>query len=323
MMKYIDYCPNTHACILSETATPELAPGEILCKVAAFGINRADLLQKQGKYPPPPGTSTILGMELSGIVMDVADPILSHLLDKPVCAMVTGGAYAEYVKLPASHIIPVEGNMPLVDCAGLPEVFLTAYQALLTIARLKPGAKVLIHAGASGVGTAAIQLAVEAGARVACTTSSTEKNAACKALGAEIAINYRTESFDKVLKTAKFHPDVIVDVVGEGHIQKNLNIAALDCVIVQLAMMGGRFISQLDMAKMLGKRITWQASTLRNRSDEYKTHLVNDFLAQFGDKLLSGKISPVIDKIFAAKDINQAHEYMAQNKNIGKLIVTW
>lgn len=322
-MRFVNFCPDSQKCFVSQTDMPALNNGEVLCKVAAFGINRADLLQKQGKYPPPESASTILGMELSGIVADVGDSSLSHLLNQPVCAMVSGGAYAEYVKVPASHLIPVSGKMELQDSAGIPEVFLTAYQALFSIAGLKTGAKVLIHAGASGVGTAAIQLAKAEGAFVACTTSNQIKNAACESLGADLAINYQTHDFAQTLKAAKFFPDIIIDVVGEGHMQKNLQIAASDCTIVQLAMMGGRFVTELDMAKMLAKRIKWQASTLRNRSDDYKTTLVQDFLSQFGEKLKTGEIKAVIEKTFNVMDINDAHEYMSQNKNIGKLLISW
>lgn len=322
-MKYLNYSDDDHQCFIANADAPVIEANEVLCKVSAFGINRADLLQKQGKYPPPSGASSILGMEMSGIVTEVSESSLSHLIDKPVCAMLAGGAYAEYVKVPVSHLIPVSGKMTLLDSAAIPEVFLTAYQALFTIANLQPGACVLIHAGASGVGTAAIQLAVAGGARVACTTSCDEKNTACKSLGAELAVNYKMENFDQALKAAGFYPDVIIDVVGEGHLQKNLKIAAMDCIIVQLAMMGGRYISELDMAKMLAKRITWQASTLRNRSDKYKAQLVSNFLISFGSAMETGAIHAVIDKRFGVTDINDAHDYMAKNKNIGKLIVSW
>lgn len=323
LLKFIDYHPEALQCFVNETDIPSLDSGELLCKVTAFGINRADLLQKQGKYPPPKCASAILGMEVSGIVEVVADSQFENLLGSPVCAMISGGGYAQYVKIKADHIIPIAGRLTIANAAAVPEVFLTAFQALCTIAALKPGDKVLVHAGASGVGTAVIQLAKHMDAQVACTTSSDHKNQACLEIGADIAINYREQDFAEELKLARFFPNVIIDVVGEGHIQKNLKVAAMDCRIVQLAMMGGRFISSLDMAKLLSKRICLQASTLRNRSNAYKSKLVAEFTAKFGNALKDGAIYPVIDKIFEVSDINQAHEYMSQNKNIGKLLVAW
>lgn len=332
-MRFIDHDPDTGQCSLNQTELPVLQEGEVLCRVSAFGINRADLLQKQGKYPPPSGVTSMLGMELSGIVAEVADESLEYLVGSPVCAMVAGGGYAEFVKFPASHIIPIVGNIAsettvhdteiINKYAAVPEVFLTAFQALFTIAGLRAGEKVLIHAGASGVGTAAIQLAKRASAQIACTTSSDVKNAACLQLGADLVINYRQHEFDDVLKQQQFFPDVIIDFVGNQYLQKNLSVAAMDCRIVQLAMLGGRYVESVDMAKMLAKRICWQASTLRNRSEQYKTTLVAEFLARFGTDLQTGIIHPVIDRIYQVQQINEAHQYMAENRNIGKLIVTW
>lgn len=322
-MRFIDYYPETYHCFVNETENPVPSSGEVLCKVTSFGINRADLLQKQGKYPPPKNASSILGMEVSGIVEKVADAEHADLVGEPVCAMITGGGYAEYVTIPVSHLIPVLGKLDLQASAAIPEVFLTAYQAMFSIANLQTCEKVLIHAGASGVGTAAIQLAKAAGASVASTASSEAKNSACLKLGADIAINYRKQDFAEVLNAEGFFPDVIVDIVGEGHVQKNLKIAAMDCRIVQLAMLGGRFLTSVDMAKLLAKRIRFQASTLRNRSDVYKTELVQGFLRDFGDALHTGEIHPVVDSTYAVDEINQAHETMSLNKNIGKLLVSW
>lgn len=322
-MQFVDFEPETQRCVLGETNAPAPGPEDILCKVSAFGINRADLLQKQGKYPPPQGASEILGMEFSGEVVGCGQHADNALMGKKLCAMVTGGAYAQYVTLPVNHAMFLAPGQDLISAAAIPEVFLTAYQALFSIAVLKSGQKVLIHAGGSGVGTAAIQLASSAGGDVAVTASSEAKLARCRELGARVTTNYQTQDFAAAMGDAKFFPDVIIDFVGEGHLQKNLSVIATDGKIVQLAMLGGRYISQLDMAKLLAKRVTWQASTLRNRSDEYKAKLVADFLRDFGPQIWQGQIQPVIDTEFAIADINLAHERMAKNDNIGKFIVSW
>ena len=322
-MQYLDYKVGEPNCFIAECPMPHPRKGEVLVAVVAFGINRADLLQKQGKYPPPEGASSILGMEVSGVIQDVGEGVEPSFIGKSVCAMVTGGAYAQFACVPVNHVLPVPSSMDIANAAALPEVFLTAYQALFSIANLQPQQKVLIHAGASGVGTSAIQLACYAGATVAVTASSQAKLQQCEALGAQLTINYQTQDFAEVLKSAKFFPDVIIDFVGEGHLQKNLQVIALDGKIVQLAMLGGRFVTELDMAKVLAKRVTLFASTLRNRSDKYKAHLVTEFLGDYGDALNSGEVKPVVDTVFNVSDINQAHQRMAKNDNIGKFIIKW
>lgn len=323
MMRYLECDSDSGQCRISTAPIPELGSDDVLLKVTAFGINRADLLQKEGKYPPPKGASDILGMEVSGIVQQTGASVAKNVIGRQVCAMITGGGYAEFVAVNVAHLIPVSGQMDPVHSGGLPEVFLTAYQALFDIGSLKPKQRVLVHAGASGVGTAAIQLAHFMGCEVAVTTSTDVKNAACEQLGARICINYKTNKFDDVLKSKGFAPNVIIDVVGEGNLQRNINVAAMDCVIIQLAMLGGRYAQQLDIAKLLAKRIQLQGSTLRNRSDHYKTRLVNGLLEQFGDAFINNDIHPVVDTIYCANDIALAHQKMAQNNNIGKLIAHW
>lgn len=322
-MQFLDIDPVTQTCDLNSCAAPIPEKGEVLCQVKAFGINRADLLQKQGKYPAPAGASQILGMEVAGVICDVGEGVDKALLGKTVCAMVTGGGYAQYVSFPAEHAIPVYDDMAMSHAAAIPEVFLTAYQALFTIGQLQPEQKVLIHAGASGVGTAAIQLAKQESAQVAVTASNDVKLQACADLGADILINYRQNSFDEVLKTQGFNADIVVDVVANDYTGKNLNILAVDGKIIQLAILGGRYVEQLDMAKMLAKRASLIASTLRNRSDHYKTQLIQHFVQRYSGALRRGAIRPVVDRVYSVADINLAHEYMANNNNIGKLVVCW
>lgn len=321
-MRYLNYS-DSNGFVVAETESPIPLQNEVLIRVTAFGINRADILQKQGKYPPPKGASQIIGMEVSGVVEKVGSDIHSALIGQRVCAMLTGGGYAELVVVPISQLIFLPQGADINHWAGVPEVFLTATQALFSIAKLQAAENVLIHAGASGVGTAAIQLATAIGANVYVTCSSVEKQNACIELGAAVAYNYNETDFVKDIKDQKFAMDVIVDVVAGEYLNRNVQVANLDGRIVQLAMLGGRYTNNLDMAKLLAKRITITASTLRNRSDNYKTELVDDFNRRFLPLFAEHKIKPVISGLFDACDVDKAHAEMEANKNIGKLVCVW
>ncbi|TKB46049.1 NAD(P)H-quinone oxidoreductase [Thalassotalea mangrovi] len=305
----------------SETQQPVIASDECLIKVQAIGINRADLLQKAGKYPAPKGESEILGIEVSGTLETVGDDVTLWQPGQSVYALVPGGGYAEYVKVKATHLMALAAQNTATQGAAIAETFLTAYQSLFTIAKLQPGEKVLIHAGASGVGCAAIQLAKARGCMVVTTVGSDEKAKACKALGADTAINYKQKDFAAWAKENHCQFDVIVDVVAGDYVAKNINVAALDCRIVTLAILGGRFSQDFDMAKMLAKRISLFASTLRNRSDDYKATLVADFDRDFAASIADGSLQPVIDSVYSWQDANLAHQRMANNANIGKLVL--
>ena len=308
---------------MSSTKVPDIAIDECLVKVSAIGVNRADILQKEGKYPPPKGESLILGLEVSGEVVKCGNAVSARKVGERVFGLVPGGAYAEFVKVKACHLFPLPKSFSHQQGAATAEVFLTAYQSLFSIAKLQANESVLIHAGASGVGTAAIQLAKAKGCHVSVTVSSEEKALACKNLGADLIINYRKEDFVKVVKEK--YPqgyDVIIDVVSGDYINKNINIAALDCRIVILAMLGGRFAESIDCAKMLLKRITISASTLRNRPDDYKTALIENFTKDFYLGLEKQRITPVIHQVFTWHDANDAHKLMQENQNIGKIILS-
>ena len=313
----------------SETALPEILPDECLLKVKAIGVNRADLLQRAGKYPAPKGESSILGLEVSGEIVQcgalVTENHLGELWQKgdKVFALVAGGGYAEFVKVKAAQLFAMPEHFTFEQGSACAEVFLTAYQSLFTIAALAPKSTVLIHAGASGVGCAAIQLAKAKQCYVVVTVGSTAKAQACKALGADVAINYRDTDFvcwSKENMPSGFN--VIIDVVAGEYVAKNINVAALDASIVTLSMLGGRYCPQLDVAKLLSKRLTLSASTLRNRSDDYKSTLVNHFIKDFYAQLQSGLINPIIDTVYPWKEVEQAHDKMANNNNIGKLVLT-
>lgn len=301
---------------------PAFHHNECLVKVKSIGVNRADILQKQGKYPPPKGESEILGLEVAGEIVDSGDAVHQWQPGDKVFGLVPGGAYAEYVKVKANHLMPLPENLSFEQGAAIAEVFLTAYQSLFTLGQLKSGESVLIHAGASGVGTAAIQLAKAIGCKVLVTVGTDEKARACLALGADQAINYKDADF--ALWAKQHRPqgfDLILDVVAGDYLNKNISVAALDGRIIMLAMLGGRFSEPVDCAKMLMKRIRIQASTLRNRSDEYKEALVENFRQTFFDKLQNESIFPVIDKVFDWQEASQAHHLLERNANIGKLVL--
>jgi putative PIG3 family NAD(P)H quinone oxidoreductase len=308
--------------VFAEMPRPEIANDECLIKVRAMGVNRADLLQKEGKYPPPKGESSVLGLEVSGDIVECGSQCSGWAVGDKVFGLVAGGGYAEYVVIKQGQLFSLPSSYSYQQGAANAEVFLTAYQSLFTIAKLKPNASVLIHAGASGVGTAAIQLAKSIGCHVVVTVSTKEKLDACIALGANEALNYKETDF--VTWTKKNQPkgyDVILDVVAGVQVNKNISVANLDCHIVVLAMLGGRFTDPVDFAKMLFKRVTITASTLRNRSNDYKDTLVSNFKKDFKKQFESHAIEPVIYKSYPWYEANEAHQIMDTNQNIGKLVL--
>jgi NADPH2:quinone reductase len=320
-MQYLEV-NDTGQLYVATTERPEVGPGQCLIRVKAIGVNRADLLQKQGKYPPPAGESPILGLEVCGDIIELGAGVSQWQCQDKVYALVAGGGYAQYVVVDASHLMPLPEHLSYAQGAALAEVFLTAYQSLFTLAKLQPGEHLLVHAGASGVGTAAIQLAKDKGAEVCVTASSAEKLDACLALGADSAINYRQEDFVTTHKKRNDKAfDVVLDVVGGDYVNRNLKVMALDSRLVILAILGGRFCPELDIARMLQKRVTIMASTLRNRSIEYKAQLVKDFLRDFGDSLNNGAVKPVVAQTFNWQQAEVAHQQMAANQNIGKYIL--
>ncbi len=302
---------------------PALGHGEVLIKVAAAGVNRADLVQRAGFYPPPPGDSDILGLEVAGTVVAVADQADAKWLGTEIFGLVPGGGYAQYARMPAAHLLQRPTAMPVTTAAGFAEVFLTAYQAMFSLGGLETHQAVLLHAGASGVGTAAIALAKAAGAYVAVTVGSDDKAAACLAMGADVAVNYKTTDFVTVLKDAVPRGfQVIVDPVAGDYLPKNLQLLALDGRIVVLAMLGGRTVPAFDLTQMFKKRGQLLCSTLRNRTDDYKTALIADFIQQFGLQMQSAVLSPVIAQVLPWQQADQAHQLLAGNQLVGKVVLT-
>lgn len=302
---------------------PDISDAEVLIKVSAAGVNRADLAQRAGYYPPPPGESPILGLEVAGTVVACGDAVGADWLGAEVFGLVPGGGYAEYVKMPASHLLRRPAGMSVESAAGCAEVFLTAYQAMFVLGELQAGQAVLLHAGASGVGTAAIQLAKAAGALVAVTVGSDEKAAACLKIGADFAVNYKTTDFAAKLKDVVPQDfQVIVDPVAADYLPKNLQVLGLDGRIVVLAMLGGRTVPAFDLTLMFKKRGQVLCSTLRNRTDDYKANLVSRFIAQFGSDLDGGAIKPVIAQVLPWQQADDAHQLLASNQLVGKVVLT-
>ena len=309
---------------IAQCRIPEISATQVLVKVSAFGVNRADLLQRAGHYPPPSGESDILGLEVCGSIVSLGEQVTGWQPGERVCAIVAGGGYAQYIAIEASHLMRVPDNLSDAEGAGLAEVFLTAFQAMRSIAKLQQGQKALIHAGASGVGIAATQLCRLWGVETAVTASSAEKLAVCEAQGASLLINYTEQDF--VSEIRQHWPagvNAVLDMVAGDYVNRNLNVMSMDGIMVYLAMMGGRFAEKLDVAKLLAKRVTITGSTLRNRSTEYKAQLVAAFTQSCLPAFASGELQVVIDRVYGVEDINACHATMQRNATMGKLVVSW
>jgi tumor protein p53-inducible protein 3 len=311
--------------ILDEVQTPDPGDYDLLVKIEATALNRADLLQKKGKYPPPKNASPILGLEMAGVVEEVGYQVTRFEPGDHVFGLLAGGGYAEYCTIHERMAMNKPEDFSFEEAASIPEVFLTAFQALKYLGDIKKNETVLIHAGASGVGTAAIQLAKHLfNARVITTASKKFKLDACKELGADLAINYKKEDFSAVIKKerGKNSVDLIIDFVGAPYWEKNIGMLALDGRIIYLSMLGGTEIPKADLLPVLRKRLQIKGSTLRNRTDEYKMRLTSDFHSYAMELLETGDIKPVIDKIYNWEDVEEAHKRMEKNKNVGKIILS-
>lgn len=324
-MRYVDYISGAEAEDLSikHCDIPNIADNEILVKVAAFGINRADTLQRRGKYPPPAGESDVLGLEMAGEVVATGKNVQVHNIGDRVFGLVPGGGYAEYVKVLASHAMKTPSNLTDGEAAGLAEVFLTAFQSLFEIADIQGGHTVLIHAGASGVGLAAIQLANLLGCHVVVTSSCDKKLAMCKTFGATTLIDYKNDCFAKYMRQNELKADLVIDFVGGDYINRNLQVLNQDSVIVQLALLAGRYSEPLDLGLLLAKRATIAGSTLRSRSDSYKTMLIQHFSNRFLGNFESEKLKPNIDTIYPISKVSEAHRRIESNDTMGKLVIAW
>jgi len=303
--------------------TPTPQPGEVLVKVAAAGINRPDVLQREGNYPPPPGASPILGLEIAGTIVALGDGVRDWKVGDAVCALVTGGGYAEYCAAPAPQCLPVPKGFSMVEAGGLPETFFTVWSNVFVRGGLKPGETILIHGGTSGIGTTAIQLAHEFGARVFATAGSDDKCAACRKLGADEAINYRTTDFVKRAKelTGGKGVELVLDMVGGDYLQRNVSALAVEGRLVQIAFLKPSKV-EFDFMPVMLKRLTLTGSTLRARSVEQKAEIARPLREKVWPLLDQGKIKPVIHKTFPLAEAAAAHALMESSAHVGKIILT-
>lgn len=310
--------------VLDEVPDPRPAEGDLVVRVRAAGVNRADVLQRQGRYPPPAGASPIPGLEVAGVVEHAGAAAGPWRRGDRVAGLLSGGGYAERALLPAVLAMRIPPRVSFEEAAAVPEVFLTAWQTLFWIGRCAPGERVLIHAGASGVGTAAIQLAREAGADVLVTAGSAEKLEACRALGARVALDHREGPFGpRVLEETEGRgADVVLDVAGASYWEDNLTSLATDGRLVLIATMGGSTVERADLRALMRKRVQVTATTLRARSLAYRAELTRQASAFLLPRLADGRVRPIVDSVFPLEEAAAAHRRMEENRNIGKIVLT-
>lgn len=308
-----------------EVPDPQAGPGEVVIAVSAAGVNRADLLQAAGKYPPPPGASDILGLEVSGTVVAVADDVAGVEIGAPVCALLAGGGYAERVAVPAGQVMPVPAGVTLTDAAALPEVACTVWSNLVSAAGLGAGQVLLVHGGASGVGTHAIQVASALGATVAVTAGSPAKLQQCADLGAQILIDHREEDFvGRILAdTGGAGADVILDIMGAAYLNRNLTALAAGGRLVIIGMQGG-IKAELNIAALIAKRLSVIGTALRGRpvgGPDGKAAIVADVVASVWPMVADGRVRPVIGARFPMDAAGEAHRLLESGQGYGKILL--
>lgn len=307
---------NPRSLALTEVDTPQVRPGEVLVKVAASGVNRADLVQAQGNYPPPKGASEIIGLECAGVIADAGDT--GRRVGEEVGCLLAGGGYAEYVAVPEGQLSPVPRGFDMMETAGVIEVAATVWSNLGMLARVKEGDRVLIHGGSGGIGSFAIQLCKALGCEVAVTAGSQAKLDYCRELGADILINYRKQDFAEELKGSC---DVILDVVGGDYLEANIKSLANDGRLVVIALQGGAK-GTLSLGRMMPRRLSVHATTLRARPTDMKAEIVEDTVKNVWPLLENGTITANVSRTFPLAEAARAHEYLDSGENTGKIVLT-
>jgi putative PIG3 family NAD(P)H quinone oxidoreductase len=302
-----------------EVPDPEPGPDDVLIEIAATAVNRADLAQCQGLYPPPPGAPAYPGLECSGTVITAGANVTQHKPGDQVCALLSGGGYAEKVAVPQGQVLPVPGSMPVTHAAAFPEVICTVYSNVFQIANLREGELFLVHGGSSGIGTMAIQLGKAARARVACTAGSAEKLARCRELGADITIDYKTEDFVEVVRQAG-GADVILDIMGASYLGRNVEALATNGRLAIIGLQGGAR-AELDLRTMHAKRALLSATTLRARPAAEKAAIVQAVRENVWPLIADGRVIPVIDTELPMPEAAQAHLRMAASAHVGKILL--
>jgi putative PIG3 family NAD(P)H quinone oxidoreductase len=308
---------------LGERPMPEPAAGEVLIKVTAAGVNRPDVLQRLGKYPPPPGASDIPGLEVSGHIAGRGEGVVQWREGDAVCALLAGGGYAEYAVAPQAQCLRPPDTLTLVEAAAVPETFFTVWTNVFERGKLQANETILIHGGSSGIGTTAIQLAKAFGARVFTTVGNEAKGDACMALGADAAINYRTTDWVAVFKemTSGRGVDMILDMVGGDYVGRNLDLLAIEGRLVQIAFLQSSRVD-LDLMQVMRRRLTITGSTLRPRSPEEKGQIARALEQKVWPLIEAGKVKPIIHAQFALAQAAEAHRMMEESQHIGKIVLT-
>jgi putative PIG3 family NAD(P)H quinone oxidoreductase len=307
----------------TEVADPSPGPGEVLLDVAASAVNRADLMQRIGRYPPPSGAAPYPGLECSGRVSALGAGVTGWSIGDAACALLAGGGYAERVVVPAGQLLPVPDGLDLVSAAALPEVACTVWANVFSLARLAAGETLLVHGGASGIGTMAIQLAAHHGATVAATAGSAAKVARCRELGARIAVNYRDEDFVARVReeTGGHGADVVLDNMGAAYLGRNVDVLAVGGRLVVIGLQGGR-AGELDLSRLMAKQGALHATTLRARPPAEKARIVAEVRAHVWPLLEQGAVRPVIDRTVPMRDAAAAHRLVESSEHVGKVVLT-
>ena len=307
----------------NKRAVPQPGDREVLVRVAAAGVNRPDVMQRQGRYPPPPGASDLPGLEIAGEIVSLGANVTGLSVGDEVTALLPGGGYAEYAVAAAPLCLPVPSGISMVEAAAIPETFFTVWTNLFDRGRCKAGDTVLVHGGTSGIGTTAIQLAAAWGARVFATAGSEDKARACEKLGAVRGINYRTEDFVAVIReaTAGAGVDVTLDMVAGSYVARNLEIAALEGRVVTISLLGGSK-AEINMSMILTKRLTLTGSTLRARTVAQKAEVADAVRKNVWPLLAAGRVRPVIHATFPLAEASEAHRLMETSNHIGKIVLT-
>ncbi len=309
---------------LATGPVPTPAADEVLIRVEAAGVNRPDVAQRQGSYPPPPGASPLLGLEVAGEVVALGSAVTGAKLGDKVCALTNGGGYAEYCTAPVTQCLPWPAGYTAVQAAAVPETFFTVWANLFQMGRLAKGEKVLVHGGTSGIGVTALQLAHEFGATVYATGGSDDKVAACLRYGADAAFNYRTQDFANELRTLTGGKgvDVILDMVGAPYAQKNIRSLAMDGRLVLIAFLGGSVADKFDFLQIMTKRLTVTGSTMRPRTTAQKAAIAADLRAKVWPVLDAGRCAPVVHAVFPLGQAAEAHALMESSLHIGKIVLS-
>jgi len=305
--------------VVADVPDPEPGPGEVVVRVAAAGVNRADLLQRQGNYPPPPGTTDVLGLECSGVVESLGEGVTGLSVGDEVCALLSGGGYAEKVVVPAGQAVPIPGGLSLVRAGAVPETFATVWSNVFMLAGLEAGQTLLVHGGASGIGTTAIQLAKAFGARVITTVGSAEKAQTVRELGADLVVNYRDEDFVEVAKEAG-GADVVLDIMGAKYLGRNVSALARGGRIVVIGMQGG-VKGELNLGALLAKQGTVSATSLRFRPREEKAAIMADLVERVWPLIADGTLGPIVHETVPLDRVADAHRILEESSHVGKVVL--